>query len=392
MSFEINVSNIPDEPFLLSVRQSADKRCAYNDPPWITDVVSNGVQLYLCDVMMQAGRHFADSVNPESFVHFSRRQSAMALAWAITSMVSPSVVANELVVQDPIDQDVKRLCSEILGVGLALEMLRACRLIDARTLRKMSARFDFEGFRPNGGGRVRIEAKGTFNNASTWRHRNSIATKIADLTSTPSYHRVVGIIASLWTPDRQRTFDIEITDPERDPHKHFEEAVREVIRFYAHRFGEAVGNAEGVEDLLGLADDPDLFAERSPATLSRLGTEIRPSRRFWRGRLTLHEGATTQYFLGAFWDRHLLPIPLSIRVPRGASARAYMGVDARVLEVIRRRRFRELITYKPSYTGLLKASGTGYDSIFQLDEYGILRGLVVGDLPMSVEAKLQPDS
>lgn len=69
-----------------------------------------------------------------------------------------------------------------------------------------------------------------------------------------------------------------------------------------------------------------------------------------------------------------------------------MGVDARILELIRRRHFRELMTYKPSYTGLLKASGTGYNSIFQLDEYGILRGLVVGNLPRSVKAKLQPDS
>jgi hypothetical protein len=307
-------------------------------------------------------------------------------------MVRPRIVANRLIVQDPGDQDVKRLCSEILGVGLALEMLRACGSIDARTLRKVSARFDFEAFRANGGGRIRIEAKGTFNNVSTSRHRNSISEKIADLTSTPSYNRVVGIIASLWTADRQRTFDIEITDPERKPEQDFRGAVREVIRFYGHRFGEAVGNVDGVKELLELANDPKLFGKHPPDNLSRLGSVIRPSRRFWRSRLTVHHDANVTDFLGAFWDRDVLPFPLSIRVPERTVVRAYMAIDARILELIRRRDFDELLRYEPWYTGLLKTSDTEYESIFQLDGYGVLRGLVAGDLPMSVEVTPQPNA
>lgn len=34
--------------------------------------------------------------------------------------------------EDPLDGDIKRLCSEILGVGMSLEILRKKRVIDGR--------------------------------------------------------------------------------------------------------------------------------------------------------------------------------------------------------------------------------------------------------------------
>lgn len=392
MTYQINVDNIPEESFCLLVRQGADRRCTVKNPQWVTDVVSNGVRLYLEDVMMQAGRHFADRVNPETMVGGTGRQTAMALAWAIGSMVRPSVVADALVVEDPGDPDVKRLCSEIFGVGLGLEMLRACQVIDARTLKKVAARFDFEAHGPNGGRLLRIEAKGTFNNVSSSKQRRSIADKIAALGEVKRYDRAVGIIASLWTADRQRIFDIEITDPEREPKEHFQDAVREVIRFYAHRFDEAVGNPEGVQDLLAIASDPALFADKTPRLLKNVGTTIRPSRHFWRVQLVAHSAGQAQRFLGAFWERHKLPVPLPLDTREGESAVAYMAVDARVLELIRERKFRELLSYKPSFSGVLSANGPGYRSIFQLDSYGVLRGLVVGDLPQTIDLDAEQDT
>jgi hypothetical protein len=56
------------------------------------------------------------------------------------------------------------------------------------------------------------------------------------------YSSAIGVITSLWTATDVRDFDVEICDPEEPAENHFEEAVREVIRFYARRFEEAVAN------------------------------------------------------------------------------------------------------------------------------------------------------
>jgi hypothetical protein len=83
------------------------------------------------------------------------------MAWTIISLISPRVITGQLVVEDPLDGDIKRLCSEILGVGMSLEILRKKRVIDGRTIRKISAGFDFDANQRGEGGRVLIEAKGT---------------------------------------------------------------------------------------------------------------------------------------------------------------------------------------------------------------------------------------
>ena len=93
----------------------------------------------------------------------------------------PFVLNDQLVVVDPIDSDIKRLCSEVLGVGFALELLRSRGVVDGRTIRKLGARFDYEAFGSNGGARVRIEAKGTFSDASTLATENRSRTKSATL-------------------------------------------------------------------------------------------------------------------------------------------------------------------------------------------------------------------
>jgi hypothetical protein len=279
-----------------------------------------------------------------------------------------------------------------LSKGVLHRGLQDLRPLEHQQQRRLAARFDFEAHGPNGGRLLRIEAKGTFNNVSSSKQRRSIAAKIAALGELKRYDRAVGIIASLWTADRQRIFDIEITDPEREPEGHFQDAVREVIRFYAHRFDEAVGNPDGVQDLLAIASDPALFADKTPRLLKNEDTQIRPSRHFWRVQLVTHNAGQAQRFLGAFWERHKLPVPLPLDTREGESAVAYMAVDARVLELIRERKFRELLAYRPSFSGILRADGPGYRSIFQLDSYGVLRGLVVGDLPQSIDLDAEQDT
>lgn len=81
----------------------------------------------------------------------------------------------------------------------------------------------------------------------------------------------------------------------------------------------------------------------------------------------------------------MLPLPLDLEAREDELVRTYMAVDAHILELIRTCSFRELLSYKPTFSGVLKAEGEGFRSIFQLDRYGVLRGLVIGQLPMSVE-------
>ena len=46
-------------------------------------------------------------------------------------------VSNDLLwVENPNDKDIKRLCSEILGVGAALELLISSGVVDGRTIKK----------------------------------------------------------------------------------------------------------------------------------------------------------------------------------------------------------------------------------------------------------------
>jgi hypothetical protein len=61
------------------------------------------------------------------------------------------------------------------------------------------------------------------------------------------------LASSFRTANQQRNFNIEICYPEREPANHFEEAVREVIRFYALPLDEAVA-VRGGADLIFAAN------------------------------------------------------------------------------------------------------------------------------------------
>lgn len=386
MPIQINLSSVPAEAFTAIVRKSTGQNCKLKDPGWVRDAVNKGVRLTLQNVLIQAGRHFSDRVNPATFVGAKGRQAATAVAWTICGMTQPFVSSNRLLVEDPRDPDVKRLCSEIFGIGLALEVLRKCGVIDARTLQKLSARFDFTAKGPNGAGLVKIEAKGTFNNVKGSAHRASIEKKIAAEGNARNYNRNIGIIAALWTEDKQGGFDMELCDPEREAHNHFEEAVREVIRFYAFRFDESVGNEDGVKALLAIADDPALFDQEEPKSLLALGSAEHPSRHFWRAQVVLRQKNRSRRFLGSFWEPRKLPIPLELGKNRTEDEVAFMGVDAEILRYIRMRDFRSLMAYTAEEDILLKAEPReNYEAVFQLDVYGIVRGLTRGELPPDLD-------
>lgn len=93
-----------------------------------------------------------------------------------------------------------------------------------------------------------------------------------------------------------------------------------------------------------------------------------------------------QRFLGAFWESRKLPIPLELRDNRAQEEVAFMGVDAEILRLIRTRDFRSLLAYTAEEDTLLKTeAGENFEAVFQLDVYGIVRGLTRGELPPNVD-------
>jgi len=161
-------TNITAQRFRISVRENASDKLGYacpgKAPTWVANLLSKGASLSLPSLIFEAGKHFSNRINTNVITGSStKREKAAALAWAIISMVNPYIEGTQLWVENPGDPDVSRLCSEILGVGAALELLVSSRVIDGRTIRKRSSRFDYDANTRGGSKRVYIEAKGTFN-------------------------------------------------------------------------------------------------------------------------------------------------------------------------------------------------------------------------------------
>lgn len=394
MLVTVDTSSIPAESFGVIARKNATnrvaRRCPVADPSWLTTLLADGRALQLEDVVLQAGRHFSDRVNRQIFTsNPSRRQAATAIAWTILSLVAPSVTNSQLFVSDPLDGDIKGLCSEILGVGLALEILRKCAVIDGRTITKLAGSFDYEANGRDGGGRIKIEAKGTSNDASTSDHRTSIWKKINGASLPRGYDSAIGIIASLWTVGQVRDFDIEVCDPERQPENQFEVAVREIIRFYARRFDESTGIPEGTDLLFSVASNSRLFVKSSRPILPQATRDSRkPVSILYHNRVSIRRLGIVQEFWGRIWEPRKLPIPLKLEGVRDPQKlTAFMGIDSAIFGLIRDRNFKGLVSYSTNDEGLWRAEGTEYRAVFSVDSYGIVRGLIEGELPMEVDAE-----
>lgn len=381
----LNLLPISDTAFQVSVQEyplnDPSRRCP-KSPKWVTDLVKNGQSMSLSSLIVQAGRHFSDTLNMEvSDGSATRRQLATTLAWTIIAMVRPTESNNRLVVLDPEDSDIKRLCSEILAVGAALELVRSQGRIDGRTIHKLSNRFDFQARERNGKGTTLIEAKGTFKGVSKGGKGGQRASFFSKLPpgKPRGYNRAIGVIFSTWTDAVRRGCDVELLDPEGEPITVFEETVREVIRFYARRFDEVVGKQEAAEIMLSLANSRQLMRGDEPL-FARM--DVRHRRTFSRGAMILrwrsagaHRGKDIQEYWGGFWEARAVPIPpIASIVHTEQYAFAYTGIDSTVVQYIRERQFDELLAYRKDGDQLFVIESDDFKGHFLLDEYGILRG------------------
>ena len=311
-SVSISLATIPSETFTVSVQEYqsrfAARRCPGLTPEWVIDAVDDGLEMCLGSLLFQSGLHFARKLNPSVMTgSATERQKAMALAWAIFSMVSPYIKDDQLWIKNVDDLDVKRLCSEILGVGAALQTLVQCEVVDGRTLSKLGGRFDFRAKSPVDRTEVYIEAKETMNGASLDKHRGSFSSKLTEpgvitAANPRGYSRAIGVIFSIWTDDvPERGADVELLDPEYGSEQAFEEMVREVIAFYATVLDEALGKPGGASELLAVSKSRDLFRKDSEAPID-INVSGRFPINFHSTTLRLKARTTNRTFMGTFWE------------------------------------------------------------------------------------------
>ncbi|GMV20043.1 MAG: hypothetical protein AMXMBFR56_82670 [Polyangiaceae bacterium] len=327
----------------------------------VAALVNNGATLRLEDVLVQAGRHFADTLNPSVIPGSdTRRQKATALAWYVLAMLDPSVQGGQLVVSAPGDPDIQRLGMEVLGVGMGIELLRSQGQIDARTLRKTHGTFDFEACGRGGQSRIAIELKGSLNGASIGKHQTSFRGKLrtAGFLSpgglARGYNAAIGLIFSAWSmTGGTRGNDFQLLDPSGDAENSRDDAIRSAIRFYARRYDEVAGlpRAAAMLDALAAVDAP---IEEIPDLAPWLGRDAghRAERRFNRASLTFEfeEGESTYW--GGFWDAQYVRPPFKVDgLSANAFPVAYTGIDRRVMRRLRARQFDEFLAFSAKPQG-----------------------------------------
>ena len=263
----IALRGVPADAFKNTVAEYAPRSlipaCPGDKPKWMTGLISSGCELCLGPMVIEAGRHYADSINLDVFPEsHTPRQAAAELAWQQIAMLRPEVKNRRLVVKLNVDPDIRRTTSELLGVGASLSLLDKAGAIDARTIEKMSARFDYEARDRDGNGPVSIEAKGTFESSSTQNHRESFVGKLKALMETGAirgYSRAIGAIFSTWSTEAPDGVDFELMDPPGTGAGGADEAMRAIIRFYARRFDEVTGLYKAADSLWKLAHYEDLI-------------------------------------------------------------------------------------------------------------------------------------
>jgi hypothetical protein len=382
----ITLAVVPDQDFHVRVREPKankkypDRLCpAGSTPAWVKRLVKRGQDLSLPPLIDHAGSHFLDCITDSALKAGSTPQieAATALAWAIISMVKPTVRQKQLWVEDPGDGDIKRLCSELLGVGAGLHLLTAAKVIDFRTINKLGDDFDYEAFSPDGK-RILIEAKGTFNGVSLNPHRKSFAKKLKNNGflkpgASRGYSSAVGIVFATWSTAK-RGFDVELLDPEHSGEVFREDYIRSVIRYYARRFGEDLQNEVGARRLDDLSKSSNLFSKEEPL-LHQLGSDKHESRAFYRVVIRLRRGTVIQEFLGSFWESRAVAPPYRLGSRRDTALPiAFIGFDREILRFIRERRFDELLEYRGGTETQFVFDDGGVQGQFSLDESGILRG------------------
>jgi hypothetical protein len=309
-------------------------------PQWVQDLKDHGTTLSLKEIWRQAGRHFADSLDP-NVVGFngSSRQLATETAWRLVSMLQPTVDAqtNLLQLTKPNDPDIRRLGMEILGVGGSLELLRRVGAIDARTLRKLSGRFDFEAYSRGGAQRIWIEAKGSFDSTSSRRDaRASIQKKINFGKNRPrktrSYDQRVGVIMLAWPAGSHGGIDFEVADPYGEAGGDPADALAAIAAFYARTF-QLVG-VQGATRFWDFSQRPNIATDERRA-LFQTDRHANVSV-FSRVSVTMVFAEDEQIeFGGSFWRTSAVPFKRE-EIEKGGLLLdyCYVGVDKRVVATI----------------------------------------------------------
>jgi hypothetical protein len=161
-----------------------------------------------------------------------------------------------------------------------------------------------------------------------------------------------------------------------------------VIRFYARRFDEAIAIDTGTELLFSIAEDKHLF-DANPSAILR---KLRPDGRavfsdLYHNRVKIRRRDVVQEFWGRFWEPRKLPFPLKLDSDlKSGKLSVFMGLDSAIFDLIEKSEFQKLLSYSTNDKGLWNARGDGYAAVFNVDSYGIIRGLIDGDLPMEVNA------
>jgi hypothetical protein len=381
-SVNISLATIPNDSFTVSVQEYqskfATRRCPGLSPEWVIDAVDDGLEMTLGSLLFQSGLHFARKLNPTVVTgSATERQKAMGLAWAIFSMVSPYIHDDQLWVKNVGDLDVKRLCSEVLGVGAALQTLVQCGVVDGRTLCKLGGRFDFQAKSPVDRTDVYIEAKGTMNGASLNKHRGSFSGKLTEpgvitAANPRGYSRAVGVIFSIWTDDvTERGADVELLDPEYDSEQDFEGMVREVIAFYATVLDEAVGKPSGANELLTVSKSRDLFSKDSEAPID-IDVSGRFPINFHSSTLRL-KADIDRTFMGTFWEPRAARLETLNPLLQSEYPYQYVGIDREVLISIQNRTFERLLRMRNGRERVIQLRSASANGVLYLDRYGVLR-------------------
>lgn len=66
---------------------------------------------------------------------------------------------------------------------------------------------------------------------------------------------------------------------------------------------------------------------------------------------------------------------------------AFLGLDSAIFLLIQERDFSALLSYHTSDKGLWYARDSNYAAVFNVDSYGIIRGLIDGDLPKDIHVE-----
>lgn len=349
----MSLSSVPSQPFEVTVKTWAPTKYSGcpSPPQWLKDLVKDGATLQLGAVLIQAGRHFADALNPEVLPGTgSRRQKATQLAWYLIATMNPTVVGNRLVVERPGDTDIQRIASEVLGVGAGLELLRSQERIDARTLDKdnVGGSFDFTASPRGGIGKIKIELKGCLD-GNRGRHQASFWKKLENSGllkpgAARGYSSAIGLIFSGWTKAQTSGADFQIVDPEVEPLNDDDSAIRAVIKFYARRLDQDFRLDEGAKRLWDLSQltQPLRDLRQSKEVLGRHPSQNRRERVFNRTQLEL--GSRT--FWGGFWSGTAMPPPVGFGDQLSGMRFGYLGIDRRPFELMRDGKWDDLLAYK----------------------------------------------